>query len=279
MTGLSFIGILLLGYLTSTRFDGILYARTVNGIRKYFYDRSPISFSEELQIRALPRNINVPKYIDQKYFSYVVLTFMLVGTTYFGVGWYAFWEQPDQQHWSFLRLIVVIIVFASLHWLVYLSIANYRERALLQRPIIGVDIDGVLNSHRQQFCSVLQQTVNKQLLPESIVRIPVHEIEAAGVLRVMNMLYSTGPDTGQRCQSWTTGSLASYENCNTCLVSKSGSSRTGPGRSHRVFRMARSRSTGQPGGRHQHGRLSRVGRMASTVGWRAKASQAFSIGV
>jgi uncharacterized HAD superfamily protein len=182
MTGLSSIGILLLGYLASTRFDGILYARTVNGIRKYFYDRSPISFSEELQIRALPRNINVPKYNDQKYFSYVVLTFMLVGTTYFGIGWYAFWQQPDQQNWSLFRLIVIVIVFAWLHWLVYQSIANYRERAFLQRPIIGVDVDGVLNSHRQQFCSVLQQTVNKQLLPESIVRIPVHEIEGVGVL-------------------------------------------------------------------------------------------------
>jgi hypothetical protein len=44
-----------------------------------------------------------------------------------------------------------------------------------------VDIDGVLNEHRQQFCDVLAQRTGKALEPDAIVRIPVHEIPGCAV--------------------------------------------------------------------------------------------------
>ena len=53
MTILSLIGFSVLGYVINIRFDAILYARTVNGIRKHFYDKSGVPLEEELRIRAL----------------------------------------------------------------------------------------------------------------------------------------------------------------------------------------------------------------------------------
>jgi len=41
--------------------------------------------------------------------------------------------------------------------------------------IIGVDIDGVLNKHREKFCEKLKKNTGKDLLPENIKIIPVHD--------------------------------------------------------------------------------------------------------
>lgn len=41
-SAVSLIGLLVLGYVINIRLDAILYARTVNGIRKYFFDRSSL---------------------------------------------------------------------------------------------------------------------------------------------------------------------------------------------------------------------------------------------
>lgn len=48
---------------------------------------------------------------------------------------------------------------------------------------MGVDIDGVLNKHRHHFCKLLNELVQKQLDPEQITSIPVHENQDLGVSR------------------------------------------------------------------------------------------------
>ena len=67
------------------------------------------------------------------------------------------------------------------HVVLYGSLTRYRERSYLRSRILGVDIDGVLNDHRTQFCRVLREKMNKDLNPGAIVRIPVHEISDADV--------------------------------------------------------------------------------------------------
>lgn len=175
---ISLIGLFVLAYVVNIRFDAILYARTVNGIRKHFYDRSGLTFADELHIRALPRTTNLPNYIEPQYFGYVVLTFTLVGTAYFAAGWYFYWVQ---QEWAAGWFVLLLTSFAALHWLLYAKLAEHRERTYLQKQIIGVDVDGVLNAHRQQFSAVLKSRTGKEIAPDAITQIPVHEIPGGPV--------------------------------------------------------------------------------------------------
>jgi uncharacterized HAD superfamily protein len=62
-------------------------------------------------------------------------------------------------------------------------VASYRETGYLRSNIIGVDIDGVLNKHREQFCQVLKDTQGIDIQPEAITAIPVHKCEGLGVSR------------------------------------------------------------------------------------------------
>lgn len=175
---LSLIGLSVLGYVINIRFDAILYARTVNGIRKHFYDKSGVPLEEELRIRVLPRTPGFPKYIGNRYFGFVVITFMLVGTSYFGAGWVLHWKSAS---WPLGWLVVLIVSFAALHWLLYAKLAEHRERTYLQKPIIGVDIDGVLNAHRPHFSAQLKALTGKALAADEITHIPVRKIPGAGI--------------------------------------------------------------------------------------------------
>ena len=63
----------------------------------------------------------------------------------------------------------------SIQFFLYWLIAYKREFSYLKSSIIGVDIDGVLNRHREKFCELLKINTGKDLSPENITVIPVHE--------------------------------------------------------------------------------------------------------
>ncbi len=77
----------------------------------------------------------------------------------------------------------VSVAFLVSHLFVYQWVAYYREHGYLRSYALGVDIDGVLNKHRQQFCNLLDMLVDKQLDPEKITTIPIHEDPTLGVTR------------------------------------------------------------------------------------------------
>lgn len=77
---ISIIGLFLFIYIINLRHDGILYARAVNGIRKYFYDNK--RHSDESSIRNLPTVINKPSYFEILFFP-IILTFIITNLTYF----------------------------------------------------------------------------------------------------------------------------------------------------------------------------------------------------
>ncbi len=91
MGSVALIGLSVLGYVISLRSDAILYARAVNGIRRYFYDVSGLSLDQEIRVRVLPKSTQVPRYFEPFFFLFVVLTFALVGTAYFLSGVYFYW--------------------------------------------------------------------------------------------------------------------------------------------------------------------------------------------
>lgn len=176
------LGLCVMLYVVNIRLDALLYARTVNGIRRYFYDRSDIPFPEELRTRVLPRSTFQPRYFEWHYFLSVIAVFGLLNTLYpfLGTAWYLY-------HVRFGGGTIIGVsagvaaVSLFLHYLAYSSLAHFRETKYLRKYIIGLDIDGVLNKHREHFCSLLQQLCNKQVDPAMIKSIPVHQCEGLDV--------------------------------------------------------------------------------------------------
>jgi uncharacterized HAD superfamily protein len=177
--GVTLIGLLVLGYVVNLRCDAVLYARTVNGIRKFFYDAGPLDLETEQRYRVLPKRTQTPRYWESYYFLFVVLAFAGVGTGYWASGLYFYFTATSQAlDWRFW---VLVGACPGVHLLLYRRLARYRERRYLKSRILGIDIDGVLNSHREQFCTILHERTGKRLAPEAITRIPVHEIPGCGV--------------------------------------------------------------------------------------------------
>jgi len=71
------------------------------------------------------------------------------------------------------------LIFILLHICIYRYYSKYRENAYLRNYTIGVDIDGVLNTHRSQFCKF----VDKPLSPSQITSLPIHDDPSIGITR------------------------------------------------------------------------------------------------
>lgn len=163
-------------FITSLRMDTLLYARVVNGIRKIFYDEWDKDVNAKLRLRVLPQSPQLPGYFEERFFLPVVFVFAVMNTLYggfashilFGAGFWFIYE-------------TTLLFF--LHFMFYWSYCNHRETAYLRSNILGIDIDGVLNKHREQFCLLLSQKSGKKLRPNDITVIPVHEDPALGVTR------------------------------------------------------------------------------------------------
>jgi hypothetical protein len=200
---ISIIGVLSSFYLVSLKLDALLYARTVNGVRKFFFDHSELKNDDHF--RVLPKQTNVPSYFDNHTFGILFYAIGLINAAYFslgtriiaGVGKYFF---PDYLHFKPIILnyniwwtIIVFIFFFFGHILYYNLLSKYRRINYLKSRIIGVDIDGVLNKHRETFCKIHTTNLNKkykdivpdgkQLKPEEINVIPVSLIEGKEVDR------------------------------------------------------------------------------------------------
>jgi hypothetical protein len=59
---ISLLGLFVMVFVVNLRLDALLYARTVNGIRMHFYERSESKYPEELRMRVLPRSVHQPRY-------------------------------------------------------------------------------------------------------------------------------------------------------------------------------------------------------------------------
>lgn len=173
LSAIAVVGLMILAYVTNVRADALLYARTVNGIRRHFFESSELSLQAELQLRTLPRTNSIPHYFEPSYFLFVVAAFSIIGTAYAAAGWLIYWRAVG---WPNDYLALLVLSCATLHITVYMWLCQRRERAHLRSHIIGVDIDGVLNAHRHHFAVTLKEKVGKEIDPECITRIPVHEM-------------------------------------------------------------------------------------------------------
>ena len=189
---ISIVNMLSSFYLVGLRLDNVLYARTINGVRRYFYNN--VKINEEEQYRVLPKQINIPKYFDNHTFGILFYAIALINSAYFtlgiriiaGVGEFVFhtFLIPD---YDFMYSIIMFIILLGVHVSYYYIAARYRRILYLKSRIIGIDIDGVLNNHRMSFCDNFHRNlssiypngipINKKLIPEEINKLPVSSIE------------------------------------------------------------------------------------------------------
>lgn len=189
LTVISLVGFFVMLYIINLRMDVILYARTVNAVRKHFYDQAPTDIDTKLHTRVLPQTPAQPGYKESRYFLPVVLAFALFNTFYltlalFLAGW-SFEEVAQMSSWfyrvpwwSWLGLI-----FLPAHLVFYTQCAKHREHAYLRSFSLGVDIDGVLNTHRHHFSWLLTENAGIERDPESFTTIPLHECPALEISR------------------------------------------------------------------------------------------------
>lgn len=206
------IGLCVFGYMVNLRLDAILYARTINGLRQYFLNKSGIEYNEEVSFRVLPRTIHQPRYLEWNYFGFVTFTFIIINASYLFAGiCYCYWSTVT---WYTIRGGVILfstyLIVAVIHCIIYVCLAKNRERGYFEKPIIGVDIDGVLNSHRNQFCEILEQQTGKTITPDSIKKMPVNECDE------LNVSEKEERDVFNCPEYWTT--MPINNNSDTCLT-------------------------------------------------------------
>lgn len=178
---ISIIGFLLSLYIANLRFDAIMYARSVNGIRKYFFDNWKTNIRDKLGIRVLPQAPGLPRYLEKEFFFPVVLSFAIFNSLYLFMA-VSLWQLLYLGR--FVSLVISLFVSAAFiggHVATYIGMSRYRENRYLRGKIIGVDIDGVLNEHRDKFTQLLQAKTGKTLSPADVISIPVHEIPSTNI--------------------------------------------------------------------------------------------------
>lgn len=197
---ISLAGFLVLPYVINLRMDALLYARTVNGIRKYFFDREcQLGNLAKGKLRVLPQSPLLPRYQELVYFGPIVVLFGLLNSVYFFSGCTAAIFGGSRSSSTISLAAVSTVIFFAIHLLSYLRIASRREDAYLRSNIIGVDIDGVLNLHKRQFCDKLRTATENaeepiNIQPKQITAIPVHDCPGLGITRDHEKTVFNGPD-------------------------------------------------------------------------------------
>ena len=188
----SIAGFCVLVQIVNLKMDVTLYSRVVNAIRKYYYDKHEVDHANKLMMRKLPQSASFPAYWDLP-FAFVVLAFAIFDTLYFLLGSHflllasalpkSIYDVGFEHYGAYqaygLELTGNIIFFG--HFAAHALFSRHREYRYLQGQVLGIDIDGVLNLHREHFCKILASETGIQIGASAIKLLPVHENEDLGV--------------------------------------------------------------------------------------------------
>jgi hypothetical protein len=181
------VGFCMMMYIINMKMDVVLYSRVVNSIRKFFYDEHDADHTNKLLMRQLPQSAFFPSYRDMP-FGFVILAFALFDVLYLGLGAHLLIATQfkgaavvhDLNPGIYSR--TETIVFAAIiglglvaHFIAYQLFATYREFSYLRASAIGIDIDGVLNKHREKFCELAGSKLGKHIRPDEIKVLPVSD--------------------------------------------------------------------------------------------------------
>lgn len=195
-TAIALVGFAVTMYMSKLRFETLLYARTVNGVRRYFLDRyDDLDFVESSEYRVLPSQKSIPPFADLGQFSWIIVAAGFVNSVYLYLGLSSSDKLLAMTSWLaglyveagivraatispglVLKLVgaQLALLYFWLHRLSFDQLARHEEGGMtFFNHAVGVDIDGVLNEHCQQFCKVLKKLTKKSIRPEQITRMPV----------------------------------------------------------------------------------------------------------
>ena len=184
---ISVLGLMVLIHISNLRFDALLYARTINALRKHFYDLTETTdLASKNMMRVLPQSPMIPPYQEfpRGFMAPIVFAMSFVNSAYFYLGLIC-WQFASGMGFSLASTQAAVNlctgIFFATHIVVYVRLAQAREYQYLRSNIMGIDIDGVLNKQPTQFCRFLEKNAGKKITEAQIVTIPVHDCKNLGI--------------------------------------------------------------------------------------------------
>lgn len=118
---IALVGFALCWIVVELQLDSILYARTVNGIRNYFYTEANLPPAVEKATRVLPKDVGKPGFFSYRHLGLIVGTFSLVNTAFVTAALYLFQK-------GCLTICSVMILFGCLlvHFLAHYYLSHNR---------------------------------------------------------------------------------------------------------------------------------------------------------
>ena len=177
---ISLVGFFIVMYLGQLRTEVLMYARCINTIRNFFYNenRADTFFYNEYSV--LSTHKRKPKYFDGEQFIYILLSLGILNTSYVA---YAVSNILPSSFWIY----IICAVFFISHFIFYYVLTQSSEaNGRFYRHVIGIDIDGVLNLHKEQFVLIYNALVDKKQINQtkiSIEDIKTIPVEHAGKIK------------------------------------------------------------------------------------------------
>lgn len=185
----AWIGYFIFIYVVNLRLDVILYARTVNKVRKYFYESSELKIEDYDKYLHLPIVSTKPKYLEKTFFAPILFLFSIINCGFLlaafalkGIGskYFFSWPLADMPI-SILSVSILTGFFFILHIASYYVLAKRMNNYHLKNYLIGIDIDGVLNYQTLHFASWLKKMRGIELDITKLKEIPVSLNSGIGV--------------------------------------------------------------------------------------------------
>ena len=177
------VGLFVMLYLSKMRTEALLYARQINRIRNVLYSNGIIGNKpEEIHNRKiLFSQDKKPNYADFHQFGYIVIVLNIFSSSYFSLGTYKVIQSffADTSLYGFIAskqylISVPFVLFFSLGLILHRVVSQHSENgSSYYKRIIGVDIDGVLNKHEEQFVKFYNGQNDHKIRIEDITTLPV----------------------------------------------------------------------------------------------------------
>jgi hypothetical protein len=116
---LAIIGLFFYWFAISLKYEAILYARTVNGIRNYFYNKLNDPKFEKV-IRALPKDTTIPRY--KSLWNPLMIIIILMNTAYLILPF------KNLKLFDCCFAIPMLIVFVAAHVTLNLFVTKIQKR-------------------------------------------------------------------------------------------------------------------------------------------------------
>lgn len=184
---ISLIGFCLACFLINLRHDAVLYARTVNGVRKYFYDKIDKPYLEKNKYKVLPTNVGIPNYLEGQIFFPIIITFSLINSFFFLFGFWILsvcFIQINLFNISLNTLqlgYIISSIFFLLHFGVWVYSSFKRTHKYFQSYRIGIDLDGVINNQTDHFVNTYNRIFSTTFTTAQITSVPVRDIPGLNI--------------------------------------------------------------------------------------------------